>query len=190
MKNQFKDVIWVAKSLFNRGLVSGSSANLSIKVGDEIFITATGSCFGNLEEDSFSRIANGEVVDLIKPSKELPLHEALYESNEDIKAVIHTHSTFATFWSCVLDGNNVEIPTPTPYLGMKVGELGWVDYEKPGSPELFAAFRASVNSEKSAYLMKNHGVIVGADNIMEAFYKLEEIEEASKNAWLLETFNK
>lgn len=186
MNDNIKEAIWVANNLFLRNKVSGSTANLSFYIDDKMYITGSGTCFGRLNEKSFSIIKEGQLLNDILPSKEEPLHEALYKVNENTKCVIHTHSSFATYWSCELDNRKeVKIPTSTPYLAMKVGKIVMVPYAKPGSEELFSNFNESVEPTVSAYLLKNHGVIVGGPSILEAFYMLEEIEEACKNAWMM-----
>lgn len=183
------EAIWIAKSLFDRNKVSGSTANLSFIKNKKIYITKTGSCFGNLKENSFSIVEGNKVINNVKPSKEITLHKYMYDSDKNKKAVIHTHSTFSTFWSCVYDNeNDFKIETPTPYLNMKVGKIGFVKYAKPGSKELFDMFKKESTKGYNAYILKNHGVIVGAPTLMEAFYMLEEIEEASYNAWLLKIY--
>ncbi len=76
------------------------------------------------------------------------------------------------------------IPDHTPYLKMKVGTVGLIPYEKPGSEALFAAFRERVG-RSDGYLLKNHGPVVGGASIMDAFYCLEELEESARIAWEL-----
>lgn len=186
----FSDAIWVSRSLFDRGKVSGSSANMSFKYQNKIYITASNTSFGNLTENDFSIIdLESNVLDEKKPSKEFPLHLALYKNHETINCVIHTHSTYSTYWSCkkTVD-DDILIPSPTPYLEMKVGKLDFVPYAAPGTEELFNLFDKVVNNNATSYLLENHGPIVGDTSILDAFYKLEELEEASKNAWLLENF--
>lgn len=183
------EAIWVAHSLFDRNKVSGSSANMSIKIDGDLLITKSGSCFGNLSENDFcnTKLEYKE----IKPSKELPLHEYLYKNNKDIKAVIHTHSTYSTLASCLYKPTKeryIEIDSPTPYLKIKVGKVGRVDDSEPGSEELFSKFKNSLIEGCDVYLLKNHGVIIGAENIMEAFYKLEEFEEACRNSFLINQY--
>lgn len=186
---KIEEAIWIAKSLFERNKVSGSTANLSFIEDEKIYITATGSCFGNLSEDKFAIVKEKEILSAAKPSKELTLHNHMYDSDNNKNAIIHTHSTFSTFWSCVYDNEEeFKIDSPTPYLDMKVGKIGFVKYEKPGSKELFDAFYKQSLKKYNAYILKNHGVIVGAPTLMEAFYMLEEIEEASYNAWLLSNY--
>ncbi len=182
----FDDAIWVCKVLFDRKIVTGSSANMSFKHENRIYITGSNTCFGRLTKDSFAVLNQDEVLSSIKPSKELPLHKYLYENCPNANAVIHTHSTFATYWSCKIENfKDFVIPTPTPYLNMKVGNIIPIPYQLPGTKELFDIFKSNLNSNCSAYLLENHGPIFAGKTILDAFYGIEEIEEASKNAWLL-----
>jgi len=185
----YSNAIWVAEKLFDRGKVSGSSANMSFKHNDKVYITASNTTFGKLTEEDFSVIdLSGDVLEGRKPSKESPMHLSIYNNHSSVNCVIHTHSTYSTYWSCKkTEEDEVLIPSPTPYLEMKVGNIVFVPYANPGSEKLFSKFDAAVN-ESTSYLLENHGPILGDKNILDTFYKLEELEEASKNAWLLENF--
>ncbi|GIO28109.1 class II aldolase/adducin family protein [Ornithinibacillus bavariensis] len=185
-EQKLNDAIWVGKVLFDRNKATGSSANLSFMHEDKIYITASGTCFGNLTESSFSVVdLNGNHISGIKPSKELPLHMALYEKDSRIKSVLHTHSFYSTLWSCLEHDNVTDvIPNYTPYLRMKLGTVGLVPYAKPGSEELFSLFKERVN-DSDGYLLQNHGPIVGDQDLISAFYVLEELEESARIAWEL-----
>ncbi len=187
MNNEIKNAVWVAHSLFERGKASGSSANMSFKTDEHIYITGSGTCFGTLEEDDFSVLnLKGEWVSGLKPSKELPLHLMMYEKDSSIKAVLHTHSFYSTLWSCLEHTNLIDcVPEYTPYLKMKLGTVGMVDYGKPGSEDLFQAFKKVINNS-DGFLLANHGPIVGGKTVLEAFYILEELEESCKIAWEFE----
>ena len=154
LNNMMNDAIWVGQSLFSRGKVSGSAANLSFRYEDKVYVTRSGSCFGRLDPDDFAILAmDGTVLNGIKPSKEWPLHVALFQKDQSAEAVIHTHSTYATYWSCQKwDGVSDLIPTPTPYLKMKVVEVGFVPYAHPWTEELFESFRSSLK-ETNCYLL-------------------------------------
>lgn len=186
ISEELKQAVWVAHSLFERGKTSGSSANLSFCLEDRIYITTSGSCFGTLTEEDFAILdLEGTVLNDKKPSKELPLHRIFYERNPAIKAVLHTHSFYSVLVSCLSAGEFRQlIPKYTPYLDMKVGEIGIVPYAAPGSRELFEAFEKEAG-ERKGYLLKNHGLVVGGKNIMDAFYGAEELEESAKIAWYL-----
>lgn len=187
LKAKFDDAIWAAKSLFDRGKTAGSSANLSFRHGDTIFITGSGTCFGRLTPDRFAAVSlSGEPQNQVKASKEFPLHQMCYQKDPAIGAVIHTHSFYATLYSCVPHEYEVSVvPDYTPYLKMKVGNIALIPYAKPGSRELFALFGRQVTLG-DGYLLANHGPVVPGKTVMDAFYGIEELEESCHIAWELE----
>ena len=192
LQKKLDDAVWAAHSLFDRNKTSGSSANLSFLHDGVVYISQSGTCFGTLTADQFSMVTlEGEVLQgggifrKGKPSKEWPLHLAVYRAKPDCGAVIHVHSTYSVLWSFVPGIDPLDcIPAHTPYLKMKLGTVGLIPYAKPGSPELFAAFEE--RAEKSdGYLLAQHGPVVPGKNMMDAFYALEEMEESAKIAWEL-----
>lgn len=56
LEEKYNTAIWIGKSLFERGKVTGSSANMSFEHEGSIYITGSGVCFGTLTRDSFSII--------------------------------------------------------------------------------------------------------------------------------------
>lgn len=180
--NNIKKTIWVAKELFERNKVSGSSGNISFKDDQYIYVSNSGSCFGLLDENSFAKFdLNGTLLSG-KPSKEFPMHLKLYE-NKEINCVIHTHSHYSTLVSCIddIENNTDKLFAYTPYLKMQTGgKIKVVDYAKPGSEELFNSFYKQADEDTKAYLLKNHGVFVCSDDILKTFYLLEEFEESSR----------
>ncbi len=186
LARQLRDAVWAAHSLFDRNKTTGSSANMSFRVGDTVYITASGTCFGTLAESDFVPVGmDGTPLSDRKPSKEWPLHLALYARDDGVGAVIHTHSTYSVLWSFLEAEDETDcIPPHTPYLKMKLGTVGLIPYEKPGSEALFAAFRERVD-RSDGYLLKQHGPVVPGRNVMEAFYNLEELEESARIAWEL-----
>ncbi|MCD8083961.1 MAG: class II aldolase/adducin family protein [Clostridiales bacterium] len=186
LEKKLEQAVWAAHSLFERGKTSGSSANMSFRHEDTIYISASGSCFGTMTPEDFTAITpDGAPISGRKPSKEWPLHLALFEKSPDIGAVIHTHSPYSILWTFVPDLNEKDcIPDHTPYLKMKLGTVGLIPYEKPGSQALFDAFRQRVQ-DSDGYLLRNHGPVVPGKNIMDAFYCLEEMEESARIAWEL-----
>lgn len=186
LQEKLEAAVWTAHSLFDRNKTTGSSANMSFFHNGQVYISASGSCFGTMTEQDFTAVSmDGTPVTGKKPSKEWPLHLALYKKSQDTGAVIHTHSTYSVLWSFVPSLPEHDcIPMHTPYLQMKLGTVGLVPYEKPGSEALFAAFRERVN-DSDGYLLKNHGPVVPGKTIMDAFYCLEELEESARIAWEL-----
>ncbi|MDR3258659.1 MAG: class II aldolase/adducin family protein [Fusobacteriaceae bacterium] len=188
---KFQETIWVSKSLFERNKTSGSSANISFRDNDKIYISGSGTCFGILEKKDFAiTTLDGTTISDIKPSKELSLHLALYNKSDKIQAVIHTHSLYSTLWSILKHKNEDDIiANITPYLQMKVGKISLIKYFPPGSKELFAEMKKRINSG-DGFLLQNHGSIVGGESIMEAFFGLEELEESAKISWFIRLLGK
>ncbi len=177
--------IWVAKQLFDRNKVTGSAANLSfLQPHGDMVITRSGSCFGRLTPADFAVIdSEDHVLSITKPSKEWPLHRALYKARPEVRCVLHTHSVYSVLWSMLehADPDDI-IPALTPYLKMRVGKVGLVDYAPPGSQELFDLFRQAI-PRSDGFILKQHGVVIGAADPLEAFYNLEELEESARIAW-------
>lgn len=186
LEQKLEDAVWIARSLFARNKTAGSTANMSFRHGNRIYISGSGTCFGTLTEADFSVLnLSGEHLEGRMPSKEFPLHMRLYEKSDEIGAVLHTHSLYSALWSCLDHENETDcIPEYTPYLKMKLGTVGVVPYGKPGSQELFEAFEACVDAS-DGYLLRNHGPIVPGKDLMGAFYSLEELEESAHIAWEL-----
>jgi len=184
-EEKIQQAIWSARSLFERGKVSGSAANLSFLHAGKIYITASGTCFGRLTPEDFAvvSLADGTVEGSRKPSKELPLHRMYYLRKPGVTAVIHTHGFYSVMWSMLSHPDPADvIPDHTPYLKMKLGRVGLVPYAPPGSAELFAAFEQYLDGS-DGFLLAHHGAVVGGKSVLDAFYALEELDEAARVAW-------
>ena len=182
-----QDAVWIAHTLFAKGSASGSSSNISFREGDQIYISGSGTCFGTLKEGQFACLTlDGEQLNTVKPSKEFPMHQMIYQYRPQIKGVIHTHSFYAALYSCMAFEDPADvIPAYTPYLRMKVGRVGLIPFAEPGSRELFSYMRERLPLS-DAYLLKQHGPVVGGRTLLDAFYGIEELEESAKMAWHLE----
>ena len=174
-------------SLYNRGFTHGSTGNLSVRLPDgNILVTPTGSSLGRLTPEGLSVIKpNGELVSGPKPTKEVPLHQALYSTRGDrAGAVVHLHSCYATALS-VLPNQNEEnwLPHLTPYGIMQLGQVRLLPYFVPGSPEIGSAIKG-LAGKHSAIMLANHGPVVSAKTLEAAVYASEELEATSKLAYL------
>lgn len=182
-------LIKYGRSMFNRGLTGGASANVSIRTDSGFVISPTNSCIGFLDEHELSVLdADGRHVRGEKPSKEFALHKAFYDQRPQDNSVIHLHSTYATALSCLDLPDDELFPPLTPYLYIRLGAVACVDYYAPGDKAL-----AQAVFEKTALtagvLMRNHGPIVSGKNITSAMYAIEELEESAKLTLLLKQQN-
>src|SRR6202011_2925858 len=86
-----EEICRLGRSLFERGLTPGSSGNLSIRLDDGGWlVTPTNSSLGFLDPARLSRLnAQLRLVSGDAPTKEIPLHAALYESRSSSRAIVH-----------------------------------------------------------------------------------------------------
>jgi len=174
-------IVRIGRSLFERGLTPGSSANMSVRVADGYIITPTNSCFGFLSADTLSKLCpKGNLLSAAPPSKEFVLHQAMYQQRPTDQVVVHLHSSNATLVSCLqgLDPSNVITPL-TPYLLMRLGRIALVPYFPPGDIRLAEAV-GNVAKWHAGVMLANHGPIVSAPDPEAAMYSMEELEESAK----------
>ncbi|MER9107148.1 aldolase [Mesorhizobium sp. M0025] len=181
-----EDIARYSRSLFERGFSVGSAGNISAAIDDVILMTPTNSCLGFLDPAKISKVSrDGRHLSGDKPSKEIFLHNAFYETRPQTGAVVHLHSTYATALSCLNDTNPGDcIPPLTPYVVMRVGQVKLVPYVRPGDEKAGDLIR-SLEGKYAAVLLANHGPVVTGKDIASAVYAAEELEETAKLLVLL-----
>ncbi|CDX33893.1 putative class II aldolase [Mesorhizobium sp. SOD10] len=180
------EIARLSKSLYDRGFSVGSAGNISAAVEDGLLITPTNSCLGFLDPGRIAKLdLDGRHLSGDKPSKEIFLHRAFYETRPGTGAVVHLHSTFATALSCLTDVDPDDcIPPLTPYVVMRVGAVKLVPYVRPGDEKSGDLIR-ELRGKYAAVLLANHGPVVTGKEIASAVYAAEELEETAKLLVLL-----
>ncbi len=173
----------LARSMFERGLTNGASGNISARLPDGgLLVTPTGTSFGRLDPARLSHFdADGALRDGDKPTKELPLHAAFYETRPDkTGAVVHLHSTHSVVVSMLPETDpDCVFPPLTAYSVMRLGKVKLLPYYRPGDPAMGEAVR-SLAGRRSAVLLANHGPVVAAADLEAAVFAMEELEETAK----------
>ncbi len=175
------------RSLFERGLTPGSSGNITLRLDDGGWLaTPTNTSLGSLDPATLSRLAaDGRLVDGATPTKELPLHAALYATRAHARAIVHLHSTHAVAVSTLPDLDPADaLPPLTAYYVMRVGRTALLPYFRPGDPAVAAAIR-DLDGRYGAILLSNHGPVVAGDSLEAAVWASEELEETAKLHLLL-----
>ena len=151
-----EQICQMAKSLYDRGLTAGSSGNISARLSDgRLLVTPTGSSFGRLDPSRLSLFdANGRLIGGDKPTKEMPLHAAFYETRpEKTGAVVHLHSSHSVALSVLpdIDRDNM-LPPLTAYSIMKLGKVKLLPYFMPGDPAMGDAIRGLAGKRSAVML--------------------------------------
>jgi 3-dehydro-4-phosphotetronate decarboxylase len=179
------------RSLFERGLTPGSSGNISVRLEDGGWlVTPTNASLGFLDPMRLSRLdATGRLVSGDAPTKEVPLHTALYQTRGSARAVVHLHSTHAVALSMLPEIDpRAALPPMTAYYVMKCGQSALVPYYRPGDPAVADAIRG-LAGQYSSVLLANHGPVVSGDTLEAAVFAMEELEETARLYLLLRGLN-
>ena len=159
----------LAKSLFEGGLTHGSTGNISARTSDGgLLVSPTGSSFGRLDPSQLSRFdSEGRHIGGGKPTKEMPLHSAFYDTRSQTGAVVHLHSCHAIAWSLMPDVDEDDfLPPLTPYAIMQLGRVKLLPFFRPGDPAMGQAVRG-LAGKRSAVMLSNHGpVVAGKDRTL------------------------
>ena len=185
--NELREMMCVmAKSLFDRGFTHGSTGNISARLEDGgLLVSPTGTSFGRLDPAKLSTFdKRGKHIGGDKPTKEMPLHSAFYDTRSSAGAVVHLHSCHSVALSMLpdVDEDNF-LPPLTPYGIMKLGKVKLLPYFLPGADEIGQAVRG-LAGKRSAVMLANHGPVVAGKDVEAACYAIEELEETAKLAIL------
>jgi ribulose-5-phosphate 4-epimerase/fuculose-1-phosphate aldolase len=133
--NLREHICLLAKSMFDRGLTGGSTGNISARTEDGgLLVSPTGTSFGRLDPGKLSRFdAQGTHIDGDKPTKEMPLHTAFYDTRSTAGAVVHLHACHSVALSLMPDADEDNfLPPLTPYGIMKLGRVKLLPFFLPG----------------------------------------------------------
>src|ERR1700741_5314356 len=186
-----EEICRLGRSLFERGLTPGSSGNISVKLDDGGWlVTPTNASLGSLDPVKLSRLsADGRLVSGDAPTKEVPLHSALYQTRTSAGAVVHLHSTHSVALSMLPEIDpRAALPPMTAYYVMKCGQTALGRYFGRGLPAVADAIKG-LAGKYSSVLLANHGPVVSGDTLEAAVFATEELEETAKLYLLLRGLN-
>jgi len=179
------EVIKVALAMKETGLTPGHTGNVSARFEDGMLITPTGMAYEALEPDDIVYVSHegdwdsqGRV-----PSSEWQFHLSAYQAakkaNKNVKALVHTHSNYATTLACA----RLEIP-PFHYMVAVGGSdrIPLVPYAIFGSQEL-SGYVAGAFASYKACLMAHHGLLAGEASLTKALEAAEIIEDLAHQYW-------
>lgn len=183
-------LIATARRCFGRGLQTNAGGNLSVRLEarDAIVIKPSGVGFAECTCDNLQVVQLDGVIlrgsEGLKPSKDLDFHLDLYRIRDDINAIVHCHSPWATGYA----RTGLEIPCLTVQTIEKIGRMPLIPLTANGGPqtevEISPVFR---DPAIRAAVLANHGTIGVGKTLMAAQYLAEIIEETAHIAYVRDT---
>lgn len=179
MEQARHELIKYGKKLVENGLTKGTGGNLSVFDREQgiMAITPTGIDFYEIKpEDIVILDLDGQIVEGTRlPSSEWEMHLLQYKSRDDMDAVIHAHTMYSTVLGCL----HWELP-PTHYMIAVAGaNVRVAEYATYGTHELAVNATKAMEGRK-AVILANHGVLAGAQDLLNAFNIVEELEYCSQ----------
>lgn len=190
MKKNIAEIIKISNEIYEKGLVSGKSGNISARFkgenGDIVAITPTLKSLANLNEEDIVLVdLNGNILTKGKPSSEVNMHLEIYKKRSDVNGIVHTHSPYATGFA----HSSKRIKRYEGFGPIKKQFLAEIEYEKPGSDELAKNASEGLDNDEDVLILKKHGVICVSDSLKEAEMLAVFVEETAKTQFITYMLN-
>ncbi len=181
------DLIATAKRCFDLRLQTNAGGNLSVCLAsrEAIVIKPSGVGYNECTRENLQIVLlDGTVLPSelpLKPSKDLEFHLEIYRRRDDIDAIVHCHSPWATGYASA----GLEVPCLTVQTVEKIGRMPLIplnDDLGPQSAEMIGPYFDDPNIR--AAVMANHGTIGTGKTLLAAQYLVEIIEETAHIAFV------
>lgn len=177
------EVVEVAREMARLGLVTGTVGNVSARAGSGFVITPTRSPYERMRRRDLVAVdRSGAVIRKGTPSREWPLHGAVYAARPDVGAVVHTHSLHATAWSF---RGGTELPEIEELRYHGIGSVAVCPFA-PAGTETLAGLVVDGLGDGQAVLLGEHGVVAVGTTPRDALNAAVVVERQATIAWLLE----
>lgn len=165
-------VVATARRTAADGLVVGTSGNVSARVGQVVLVTPSGVPYDRLGPGDAVGVdlAGRQVLGVMTPTSELPLHLAVY-NHTDADAVVHTHAVHATAVSTLV----TEVPLVHYAAAMLGGPVRTAAYARYGTRELAENMLTALR-DRTGCLLQNHGTLTYGRTLDEAYDRTAQLE--------------
>ncbi|MGA2930513.1 MAG: class II aldolase/adducin family protein [Acidimicrobiales bacterium] len=182
IENAPEQIVAAAKELLEKGLVEGTSGNISARMEDgNIAVTPSSLDYRIMEvEDIVIVNPAGDVVSGERgPTSEKYLHLAVMAAYDDIAVCIHSHAVHATMFAVAQQDIPSCIDEFTVYLG---GDIHCTEYAPSGSPDL-AEQVVKALEDRGAALIANHGMVAIGTNMQKTMHNTALVERSARIIW-------
>lgn len=173
-------VVQAAQSLTQKGFLSATGGNLSMRVAGEDAFAITPSNYDYMKmipEDICVLKMDLTVLDGARaPSVESAMHAAVYLARADTGAVIHTHQVYPSTLAIIDAPIPALFDEQVRFLGRSVEVI---PYAPSGTGMLKNAVAKHVRNHHNAYMMANHGALVLGHDLERAMHNVEVLEKCA-----------
>jgi L-fuculose-phosphate aldolase len=173
-------IISTAVAMNAANINRGKSGNVSARWGDGFLVTPSGLRYEETTLDDIVPVAlDGAAHGKRVPSSEWRFHRDIYRTRDDARAIVHTHSPFATSLACLRRG----IPA-FHYMVAAAGgkDIRCAGYATFGTQALSDAALAALEGRR-ACLLANHGMIALGPSLAAALALAIEVETLAEMYW-------
>ena len=184
-KRERKEVARFMRRLYRHGLTTTSGGNISLRLSDElILITPSATDKGRMrwKEVGIVNIFGENLTPYLKPSIETAMHLSIYKKKNEVFAIVHAHPVFASLFTAIKAKINTNLTAEAKAI---LGEPLFVRYAVMGSTAL-AEIAAENILKSDILLLENHGILTTGSNLLQAFDKIEVLENAAKMTLITE----
>lgn len=188
-KRERKEVARFMRRLYRQRLTTTSGGNISLRISkDLILITPSATDKGRMrwKEVGIMSILGENLTPGLKPSIESGMHLALYRRKKDVQAIIHAHPVVASGFTATGLAIRTDLTAEARAI---CGTPAMVPYALMGTNDL-ASLAADSIGDSSILLLENHGILATGSTLLEAFDRLEVLENAAIMTLLAEMTGK
>ena len=199
LENLKKEVCEANIELFKRGLIIFTWGNVSAidEKSELVVIKPSGVPYENMKPNDMVVLnLKGEIIEgKLKPSSDTKTHLELYRNFKEIKAIAHTHSTYATAFAQA--GKEIEIlgTTAADYfyesikLSRDLREDEMNEYELNTGKVIVESLKDKDILASPAILVKSHAPFIFGKDAFNAVHNATVLEEIAKMNFLTLNLN-
>jgi L-fuculose-phosphate aldolase len=184
-KEERKEVARFMRRLYRQGLTSTSGGNISLRVSDNIIaITPSATDKGRMrwKEVGLMDIFGENLTPGLKPSIEFEMHLSIYKKKKEVRAIVHAHPVCASAFTAMKSAIRTDLTAEARAI---LGDPVLVPYALMGTVDL-AAGAAEYIEKSDILLLENHGILTTGSNLLQAFDKIEVLENAARMTIIVE----
>jgi L-fuculose-phosphate aldolase len=188
-KRERKEVASFMRRLYSRGLTTTSGGNISLYISDDvILITPSATDKGRMKwkEIGIMNIFGENLTPELKPTIEAEMHLSIYKKNKEVRAIVHAHPVFASSFTAMKMTIRTDLTAEACAI---LGDPLFVPYALMGTVDL-AKLVADNILNSDILLLENHGILTTGENLLQAFDKIEVLENAAKMTLIVELTKK